>query len=86
MRCFWRPHSRWEWDTSYFFVDGFSGVAAYQRVDSHLAWRLTPQWELSFVGQNLLDNQHRETPPVLSLAAEVGRSFYGKLSWRLSAP
>jgi iron complex outermembrane receptor protein len=84
-RCFWRPHRRLEWDNSYLYVDGFSGVAAYHRVDSRIGWQLTPHWEFSLVGQNLLDNQHPETPPILSLAAEVGRSFYGKLSWHLPA-
>jgi iron complex outermembrane recepter protein len=84
-RWFWRPHEKWEWDSSYYYVDGFSGVAAYHRVDSRLGWRLSRQWELSVTVQNLLDNQHRETPPVLSLADEIGRSVYGRLTWRLTA-
>ena len=81
-RWFWRLHSKLEWDSSYYFVDGFSGVAAYHRVDSRLGWRLSPRWELSVTGQNLLDGQHRETPPLLSLAAEVRRSIYGKATLR----
>jgi iron complex outermembrane receptor protein len=77
-RWFWRLHRKLEWSSGYFFVDNFSGVAAYHRVDTRLGWRPSPRWEFSVVGQNLLDNQHLETPPVLSLAAEVGRSIYAK--------
>lgn len=81
-RWFWRLHRKLEWDSSYYFVDAFSGVAAYHRLDSRLGWRLSPRWEVSVTAQNLLDSQHRETPPVLSLAAEVGRSVYGKVTRR----
>jgi iron complex outermembrane receptor protein len=81
-RWFWRLHRQWEWGSSYYFVDGFSGVATYHRLDSRLGWRLSPRWEVSVTAQNLLDSQHRETPPVLSLAAEVGRSVYGKVTRR----
>jgi hypothetical protein len=51
-----------------------------------LGWRFSPRWELSVTVQNILDSQHPETPPILSLASEVGRSVYAKLIWRLPAP
>jgi iron complex outermembrane receptor protein len=81
-RWFWRMHRNLEWDSSYYFVDNFSGVPSYHRVDSRLGWRLSPRWELSVVGQNLLDNRHLETPPVISLSTQAGRSVYAKTAWR----
>jgi iron complex outermembrane recepter protein len=84
-RWFWRPRAKWEWDSNYYFVDGFSGVPAYHRVDSRLGWRPLRQWEFSVTVQNLLDNRHPETPPILSLADQIGRSIYGRLTWRLAS-
>ncbi|MEX2301720.1 MAG: TonB-dependent receptor [Bryobacterales bacterium] len=85
-------HGRWYWnlpgpfegDSAYYFVDGYSGVPAYHRVDSRLGWQAARGWSLSLVLQNLLDNQHREQPlsPYLEQSSEVGRSVYGKLTWR----
>ena len=84
-RWFWRPRAKWDWDNNYYFVDGFSGVPAYHRVDSRLGWRPLRQWEFSVTVQNLLDNRHPETPPILSLADQIGRSIYGRLTWRLAS-
>jgi iron complex outermembrane receptor protein len=81
-RWFWRMHHNLEWDSSYYFIDNFSGVPSYHRVDSRLGWRLSPRWEFSVVGQNLLESRHLETPPVLSLATQAGRSIYAKTAWR----
>ena len=65
------------------YVDSIRGVASYLTADVRLSYRPTEQWELSLVGQNLLDKQHPEhsTEP-LAITAEVPRSFYGKVTWR----
>jgi iron complex outermembrane receptor protein len=87
-----RLHARWywtvarnlEWDSGYYFVAGHSGVAAYSRVDSRLGWRPARHWDCSLVLQNLLDGQHREEPLTIFIdqPSEVGRSIFGKVSWR----
>jgi iron complex outermembrane receptor protein len=60
-------------------------VPGYVTGDLRLAWRPRPGWELAVVGQNLFDNQHPEfTGSGLngSVASEVPRSFYARLTWR----
>jgi iron complex outermembrane recepter protein len=65
-------------------IPGF-GVSSYVTMDVRLAWKPSPNWELSLVGQNLLDNEHREFGDVATVrqrASEVPRGFYGKLTCR----
>lgn len=83
-RWFWNLPGRFEWDNAYYFVDGYSGVSAYHRVDTRLGWQAASGWGFSVVLQNLLDDQHREQPlaPYLEQPSEVGRSLYGKLTLR----
>lgn len=58
-------------------------MAEYVRLDSRLAWQALDSLELSLVGQNLLHDYHREFPPFLyNTQAEIGRSVYGKVTWR----
>jgi iron complex outermembrane receptor protein len=65
------------------YVDNVQSVAAYVTADIRLAYRPTPNLELSVVGQNLLDNQHPEQASLLGgPTIEVPRGFYGKLTWR----
>jgi len=55
-------------------------------MDLRLAWRPRKRLELAVVGQNLLQESHREFPgnitasPVLS--TEVPRGVYGTVTWR----
>lgn len=51
-------------------------VPAYFTFDARIAWQYR-NWELSVVGQNLLDNQHPEFGSL-----EIPRSVYGKITWR----
>jgi iron complex outermembrane receptor protein len=80
-RWFWNLPGDVEWDSSYFFVDNYATIRAYHRVDTRLAWRPASHWELSVVGQHLLDNQHLESPALFVAPTEVGRSIYVKASW-----
>jgi iron complex outermembrane receptor protein len=79
---FWNLPGRVEWDSSYYYFDGYSGVPSYHRVDSRLGWRPGGRYEFSVVVQNLLDDRHVEAPPILVTPNEIGRSVYGRLSWR----
>lgn len=55
------------------------GIPAYTELDLRWAWRVTPQWELSVVGQNLL-GPHAESnsEPLRSEALQVPRGAYVK--------
>jgi iron complex outermembrane recepter protein len=77
---FWNLPGHLEWDSSYRFSDAFSTVRAYHRVDTRLGWRPSPRWAFSIAAQQLLDNQHLESPSLFALPNEVGRSVYGKLT------
>jgi len=75
-----------EWSPSYYFVDSTvqsAFVPAYHRVDSRLAWKRSDRWELSLGLQNLLDDRHIEgIAESLTVPQEIGRSVYGKISYR----
>jgi iron complex outermembrane recepter protein len=81
-RWFWSLPHNLEWDSGYYFTDSYSGVPAYHRVDSRFGWRPHASWEVSVTAQHLLDDRHREGPALLALPTEIGRSVYGKLTWR----
>jgi iron complex outermembrane recepter protein len=70
-------------DTDLRYVDNIQGVVAYITADVRLSYRPTPNWELSVVGQNLLDNSHPEQASNIGApTAEVPRGVYGKVTWR----
>lgn len=74
-----------EFDNNLYYVDNISsiGIPSYIRFDTRIGWKPLEGFELSFVGQNLLDNSHPEfEAPLYSLPTEVGRSFYGKVSYK----
>jgi iron complex outermembrane receptor protein len=71
-------------DASAYYVDQLaqSNVGDYVRVDMNLGWRIDDGVRFNLVGQNLLDDAHREYSSSASLnAAEVERSVFGKLTW-----
>src|SRR5262249_15940252 len=72
-------------DATLYAIGPVSGhdLPGYNRLD--LRWRreLSPSLRFELVGQNLLDNRHREfTAPTDPSALEIERSFYGRLVWR----
>ncbi|MHC4182692.1 MAG: TonB-dependent receptor domain-containing protein, partial [Planctomycetota bacterium] len=76
-----------EFDLWLRYVDNLSGrgIDNYITLDSRLGWQPSKNFELSIVGQNLLDSQHPEfgTPLFINtFPTEVERSVYGKLTWR----
>lgn len=79
---YWDLPGNLEWDSSYRFNDSFNVIPAEHRVDTRLGWRPARGWEVSFVGQHLLDSQRVESPPLVAVPNEVGRSIYGKGNWR----
>lgn len=80
---------RLQFDTSVFFVDRLPklvpSVPSYVRLDLRLGWRPTQTFDLSLVGQNLLDNRHPEWGSIFGVPVrplEVQRSVYVQASWR----
>lgn len=58
-------------------------INSYVSLDVRLAWKPRHDWELSLVGQNLLDNKHLEyLQEVYTQPTEVQRGIYGKITWQ----
>jgi iron complex outermembrane receptor protein len=57
-------------------------VPGYVELNVRLGLRVNDQWDLSLVGQNLLDAQHPEFGLAGPNRVEIRRSVFGKLSWR----
>ncbi|HWD20363.1 MAG TPA: TonB-dependent receptor [Verrucomicrobiae bacterium] len=57
-------------------------VPSYFELDARLAWRATPNLELSLVGQNLLHNHHVEFGYPNAAQEAIVRSLLGKVTWR----
>jgi hypothetical protein len=56
------------------------GIDAYSALDVRLGWVASPEWRLSLVGQNLLD-EHVEFGTPAS-RARLERAVYFKAEWR----
>lgn len=57
-------------------------VPSYTSLDARIGWNFNADWELSLVGQNLLEESHLEyIAESFTLTTEVPRSFYVKLQW-----
>jgi len=73
-----------EFDALYYYVSENSelNVPSYDRLDLRLGWKPHKQFELSLVGQNLLEESHLELRELLEVESETERSFYAKATFR----
>ena len=75
-----------EWGVGLRYVDELWArrIPAYTELETRLAWKPTPNCELSVVGRNLLAAHHKEFSPFLffSRDVEVDRAVYAKLTFR----
>jgi iron complex outermembrane receptor protein len=82
-----------EFDTSLYYVGdlhqardvngGLVPIDAYLKWDVRLGWRSWDGLELSLVGLNLLEEGHQEfVDSRFYPASQIGRSYYGKATWR----
>lgn len=63
--------------------DTAAATPSYVTMDMRLAWRPRTHLELALVGQNLLQQQHKEIDPLgLAYGTDVPRSAYGTVTWR----
>jgi iron complex outermembrane recepter protein len=75
---------RLEFDATYRYVSALPAqlVNAYGTADVRLGWRPVPSWELSVVGQNLLQPHHAEFGADVDTIVGIKRSAYAKITWR----
>jgi iron complex outermembrane receptor protein len=57
------------------------GVEAYSSLDIRVGWKVSPEWRISLVGQNLLDGEHVEFGGIGSRGA-MERAAYLEAEWR----
>lgn len=78
-----------EWNTSYYFVDNLTDkssaaekVEAYHKIDTRIGWKPNKNLELSVIGQNLLDEKHKEFRANLhETSTQIGRSVLANIKW-----
>jgi iron complex outermembrane receptor protein len=77
-----------EFDQALYYVDDLNPdstthIPDYLRLDLRLGWTPIEGMDVSLVGQNLLDPVHPEFSGFLyNPDAQIGRSVYGKVTWR----
>lgn len=71
------------YDTFLYYVDRLQGHQTndYMRLDMRLGWRINDSLHFNLVGQNLLDDAHREFSQSVS-STEIQRSIYAKVIWQ----
>ncbi|MBI3896669.1 MAG: TonB-dependent receptor [Gammaproteobacteria bacterium] len=69
----------WQFDATLYHCDELPtfDVPAYTKLDVGVTWLMRPRWQVSLVGQDLLDSHHPESAGTST--TEVQRGFYGKL-------
>jgi len=76
-----------ELDTNIRYVDNVVAVdtGSYFNLDARLGWKPTENWEVAIVGQNLLEDNHKEFGSSAFVATEytrVPRGMYAQLTYR----
>lgn len=74
-----------QFDTMLYYVDVLParGVSSYFKLDARLGWSPCKNFDLSIVGQNLIEDHHREFGPGFLVSPnEIERSVYVKATWR----
>jgi iron complex outermembrane recepter protein len=73
-----------EFDQTYRYVSALPKVplVAYETADARVSWRPTARFELSLIGQNLLQPSHAEAPGDPGPLIGIKRSFYAKITFQ----
>jgi outer membrane receptor protein involved in Fe transport len=85
LRSQWDVTERLALDTTLYYVSAVQGygIDAYWRLDTRIGWQITDALHFDVVGQDLLDRSHREFGNLTDVGAtQIGRSVYGRLTWR----
>lgn len=81
----WNITSGLSFDTILYYVDALPtfDTEDYWRLDIRWGWRMRKGMEFYLVGQNLLDDTHREFGSPNNIeATQIKRSIYGQFTWR----
>jgi iron complex outermembrane receptor protein len=84
LRSFYCPNDYLDLDLLLYYVDNLptGDIPSYVRLDARLGWHISPNMELSVVGQNLLDEKHLEFGGEAGqVPTEAERGFYIKLTY-----
>ncbi len=75
----------WDWDMTWRSLSGVhpAQIPGYDEINTRLAWRPLPEWEVALVGQNLLHRAHREAVSEYSdlLPTSIQRSYSLQVRW-----
>jgi iron complex outermembrane receptor protein len=91
MQSLFNLPKHFEFDTTYRYVSALPAqtsvpagptVGDYSSFDTRVGWRPNHNLELSFVGQDLLQDHHAEFGGDDGPLVGIKRSFYGKVTWR----
>lgn len=91
MQSLFNLPKKFEFDFTYRYVSALPAqtsvpagptVGDYSSADARFGWRPNHNLELSFVGQNLLQDHHAEFGGDDGPLVGIRRSFYGKITWR----
>ncbi len=79
----WELSRKLQLDLTYRYVGALPShpIPAYSTGDARLAWKVTPQLEVAFVGRNLLQPWHAEYLGDPGLAVGIKRSGYIRVTW-----
>jgi iron complex outermembrane recepter protein len=71
-------------DLTYRYVGALpaEGIHSYSTADARLAWQFAKQFELSVIGQNLLQPHHYEAAGDPGPPVGIKRSVYGQITWK----
>lgn len=72
-----------EFDLTYRYASSlpYQSVTAYQTADARIGWHPSRSWELSVVGQNLLQPHHAEFGSDVDTIVGIKRDVYGTITW-----
>lgn len=85
LRSSWQIKPDLSLDTTAWYIDqtNQNNIKDYVRLDLNLGWQIDDNVKFNLVGQNLLDDRHREQgDPNGIRATEIERTVFGKLTWQ----
>ena len=77
--------NNWAWDVFVYYVEDLVAhkVPSYLRLDTRIGWIVDRNWEVEFIGQNLLEREHYEYTPILPLeSTRAETTLIGRISYR----
>lgn len=85
LRSNWDVNEKLSLNTSLYYVGEMNqnNTGDYVRVDMNLGWKINDSMQFNLVGQNLLEDRHREYGSSTGInATEIERSIFAKLTWQ----